>query len=101
MNGKRSFSQMPKFLEEEFAAWLSAELRKHYRPSRFHDRGGEYMAAAMARHMLHIEKLGWTGLSSHDEITGRGVVIHADGTVMLGSLIERNRTTGNLSHLLG
>lgn len=59
------------------------------------------MAAAMARHMLHIEKFGWTGLSSHDEITGRGVVIHADGTVMLGSLIERNRSTGNLSHLLG
>ena len=101
MNGKRSFSQMPKLHEEGFAAWLSAELRKHYRPSRFHSRGADYMAAAMARHMLHIEKFGWTGLSSHDEITGRGVVIHADGTVMLGSLIERNRATGNLSHLLG
>lgn len=92
---------MPKFLEEEFAAWLSAELRKHYRPSRFHSRGAEYMAAAMASHMSHMAKLGWTGLSLHDEITGRGVTIYADGAVILGDLIEQNRTTGNLSHLLG
>ena len=111
MNGKRSFSQMLKEIipaislsypfDEDLKAWLTEELAKHYRPSRFQDRGSEYMEMAIYRHMLWISRYGWTALSHHDELTGRGVKIMANKTVIIGDVVEHNWNVGSLSHLLG
>ena len=87
--------------DEELKAWLTEELEKHYRPSRFQDRGSDYMEVAICRHMLWLSRYGWTVLSRHDELTGRGVKIIADRTVIIGDGIEHNWNAGSLSHLLG
>lgn len=87
--------------DEEFKAWLTEELAKHYRPSRFQDRGADYMEEAICRHLLWLSRYGWTALSRHDELTGRGVKILSDRTVIIGEPIEHNWNAGSLSHLLG
>lgn len=58
--------------DEEFKTWLTEELAKHYRPSRFQDRGADYMEEAICRHLLWLYRYGWTALSRHDELTGKG-----------------------------
>lgn len=80
-------------------AWLVCELEKHYRPSRFKDRGSEYMKSAINSHIRRMSRVGWTALSSHDEITGRGVRINSDRSVNVGEVIDARQNTGVLTHL--
>lgn len=97
MSGRLSFLQM----RDGWRQWIRDEIPMHYRPSRFFDRGSDYMESAMLNHEKRMHELGYTLLSHHDEITGRGVAFYIDGTVVFEKKLERANSHQNLTHILG
>lgn len=86
-------------VNNEKRAALSALLSEHFRPSRWMPRGAEYMNAVIESKMRDLALNGRTYISHHDEITGRGMIIHSDLSFEHQDRTERNFEPGNLTHL--
>lgn len=74
-------------------------LKNTYRPSRFQDRGSEYMDAVLKSKIKHLELYGKTFISHHDDISGRGVIIDSDLKVTQMERVERRSSDIRLTHI--
>ena len=74
-------------------------LKKTYRPSRFQDRGYDYMDAVLNGKIKDIELYGKTFISHHDDISGRGVIIDSNLTVTQMERVERRSSDSRLTHI--
>lgn len=98
---KRSGKLISSRMNNGWQQWLRDELPNHYRPSRFKARGSDYMSSVISAHEKRMEMFGCTSLSHHDEITGRGVTLYIDRTVVLADIEDRGQHSQNLTHILG